>query len=853
MTTRFPALIGTLCLLTVSSFAHPAALDLLVSRDGVYSVTFEALHAHGFEPTPTRSLLLTNHGAPVPVWVDGRDDGRLGPGDRLSFIGRHLSGATGYYDDATPYNVYHLSSGGGGILGSKRKASKRAGTDLALVRRHLEQDRVRVRFAPGRVKASAEIWYWKRLSVLDRAPFGMPVDLGKVRSVAGRRPVAVRVGLRGWSYSIHGGKPLDHRVELLWNGRVIGRAEWAGQQEHTIDISSVPMESLRDGKNLLQLRVPPRRYGKDQNLVVDVVLLNWIELAYPFDGELARGQIALMPASDGSVNLDRVAPSAALYSPSGWRSAVTGAGARVTAGSSPLMLVAGDAMAVDAIRTDRPSSLTQPDHQADYLIIAHGSLVDAIRPLAEFHRAQGLNVELIDVQDLYDELNFGIVSPEAIKSFISYAYHSWRKPAPRFVLLVGDASWDTHLGGNKDRNYADWTFGTERGNWFVKNASTPYARPDGRRNLVPTLQVPTFEGYAASDTALVAVDGDDWLPDLAVGRIPVVTPHEAKGVVDKLLAYAKQAGQPGKWRRDLLLITNDDPAMQRRSDELSADIADVGLAMTRVYPREDDADNARHQSRLLQAFDEGQLLVHFLGHGGRYIWRTGPPDLKKNHDLFTLDHVDRLKSSTRLPLVLSMTCYSAPFDHPTADSIGEKLLRVPARGAIGVLAASWRNNPSQRFSRRLLIELTRPDVTVGEAINRAKRWVRTRLLVQTYNYLGDPATRLLLPGTAVLVDATTDAQTPALHVDVDLRAVRGLDMGSALMELLGEDDKTIAQWSGTAHDGRVSHTWSSGSVAEQTRRVRVYAWSDASGVDAIGSAAVFHRAGGQPAAREHLK
>ena len=39
-------------------------------------------------------------------------------------------------------------------------------------------------------------------------------------------------------------------------------------------------------------------------------------------------------------------------------------------------------------------------------------------------------------------INHGILHPKALKDFLSYAYHSWRPPAPRFVLLVGDASWD---------------------------------------------------------------------------------------------------------------------------------------------------------------------------------------------------------------------------------------------------------------------------------------------------------------------------------------------------------------------------------------------------------------------------
>ena len=154
--------------------------------------------------------------------------------------------------------------------------------------------------------------------------------------------------------------------------------------------------------------------------------------------------------------------------------------------------------------------------------------------------------------------------------------------------------------------------------------------------------------------------------------------------------------------------------------------------------------NEQHTQNIVSAFDEGLLMVQFLGHGGRYIWRTGPPDLKKNHDLFTLEHLDTLTPTEKLPFVISLTCYSAPFDHPTADSIGEKLLRLEGKGAIGVFAASWRNSPSSNMGRIVMDELSAPGATIGEGLMRAKRQLRSPTLVETYNLLGDPAISLNL-------------------------------------------------------------------------------------------------------------
>ena len=95
-----------------------------------------------------------------------------------------------------------------------------------------------------------------------------------------------------------------------------------------------------------------------------------------------------------------------------------------------------------------------------------------------------------------------------------------------------------------------------------------------------------------------------------------------------------------------------------------------------------------------------------------------------------------------------MTCSSGPFDHPTADSIAEAFLRSQQRGAIGVLAASWRVPASQRFSSLLINALLEKGERIGEAILKAKREERRRTLVESYNLLGDPAMMLAIKASS---------------------------------------------------------------------------------------------------------
>ncbi|HQP44390.1 MAG TPA: C25 family cysteine peptidase, partial [Thermoanaerobaculales bacterium] len=505
-------------------------------------------------------------------------------------------------------------------------------------------------------------------------------------------------------------------------------------------------------------------------------MLNWVEVAYPHSGEVpGRRQLRLTRAAGENgepapgVIEARGGNPLVLFTEDGRRvqpfitsSGIPGLGDIPTvrfevADGDSYFITGGDRLQASRIEVDRPSDLHGVHQQADYLMIAHARLLEAIEPLARFHRERGLEVAVIDVEDVYDEFNYGIIDPKAIRDFIAYAYHSWQPPAPRFVLLVGDASWDTKNAEVDDRNYANWVDDQlEEGRRFPgRDVPTYEGRPAvNDRQLIPTWNYTSHEGHSASDNWFVAVDGDDHSPDLAIGRIPVVEPAEVAAIVAKTIAYTRDP-EPGPWHRNTLWITNESAMFQTSSDDLAREMVGRGYSAYRVYPKPEEASNELHQAALQERLNEGQLIVHFLGHGGRHIWRTGPPDYRKNHDLFTLDHVAQLAPSQRLTFVLSMTCYSAPFDHPNQDSIGETFLRVPGRGAVGVFAASWRNSPSRTFSQLILDGLTTPGTPVGVAIMEAKRQTQNRTLVETYNLLGDPAIPLAIPAGTIELDVAS--------------------------------------------------------------------------------------------------
>ena len=90
------------------------------------------------------------------------------------------------------------------------------------------------------------------------------------------------------------------------------------------------------------------------------------------------------------------------------------------------------------------------------LVISHSDFLppvsDRLAQYISWREAQGYRILGVDVADIYDEFNGGLISAEAIKRFIRYGVENW---GVEFVLLVGDASEDHRrifIGDSPDVN-----------------------------------------------------------------------------------------------------------------------------------------------------------------------------------------------------------------------------------------------------------------------------------------------------------------------------------------------------------------------------------------------------------------
>jgi hypothetical protein len=327
-----------------------------------------------------------------------------------------------------------------------------------------------------------------------------------------------------------------------------------------------------------------------------------------------------------------------------------------------------------------------------------------VEPLAAKRAGEGLRVAIVDIEDVYDEFTFGDKLPQAMRDFFSHAKAHWRV-APRYALVVGDASYDA-------KNYLGY----------------------GENDIVPTKLIDTAFMETASDEWLSDFD-DDGIGDVMVGRLPARSSGEAAMMIAKLLRY----DQSDSTQSALLLSdANDGYDFEQASDALRRVLpSSVQVEMI----KRGQADAATAKGQLLKALASGQLIVNYAGHGSLNAWRG---------NLLTAAEAQEL-TNTELPLFVLMTCLNGMMQEPSSDSLGEALLKERG-GAVAVWASSGMTFPhgQAEMNRALYEELFTSGHTggkgaegrLGEAIQKAKAATSDQDIRRTWILLGDPTLRL---------------------------------------------------------------------------------------------------------------
>jgi uncharacterized repeat protein (TIGR01451 family) len=691
--------------------AAQSAVKISVQHEGWYCVTQPQLVQAGLDPNVDPSLLhLYAEAIEQPIRITGATSGPGGFGSQAAiyFYG------TGIDTQYSGTRVYWLAAG------------EPQGQRIPLLPLSAGSNQPPASF-PFTVEITPRTTYFSALTTANGNNFYGPLvsstPISQTLQVANfdttsTEPVRLDVGLQG----IILGMP--HDVSVALNGSNLGDLTFTGQGKGQFEVT-VPAGLLLNGTNTVTLTA--------QNGDYDYSLVQSIRINYPhtyvadsdqliFTGrpgdelKIAGFKQATITVLDITNPDQPVQLASRLSSESNsgkyaiqvqvpWSTNNSGAPAFHT-----LMAVANDAVdSAAALHQNHPSYWHSAQRGSDIVMVSAEAFASSLKPLLLAHEAEGKSSNVILIDDLYDEFNFGERSPYAIRDFLRAAVKNWHT-APRYLLLNGRASLDP-------RNYLGM----------------------GDLDFVPTRIIPSTQLMTASDDWFSDFTGTG-LPTIATGRLPVSTLAEAQLVIGKIASYEGQSTN-GPWTSQALMVAdvNDTENFSKDSQVVQAQMPS-SLQVTDVFASSMSLPDAR--SAILAAINSGQLVVNYAGHGSEEEW--------SGDDLFDNSTVSSLTNGTALPVFLIMDCLNGFFQDVYEEPLAVTLMLAPNGGAVAVLASSGLNQATpQTILDRFIVQgaLGRSQLALGDAIIKAKSGITDLAVRKTYNLLGDPAMQIKLPGS----------------------------------------------------------------------------------------------------------
>jgi hypothetical protein len=673
-----------------SDLAMRPAMKLSVKQEGWYRVSQSELAAAGFDTkTDPRMLQMFVDGQEQAISVIGEEDGRFDSSDAIEFYGVGLDSP---YTDSRTYWLASGSQPGLRIEKIKGKGSRAMPASF-----------------PYTVERRDRSIYFSALRNGDKENFfGAVIARDAVDQSISVQHLDSSGSAAELELALQGVTEISHRIRVELNGVEVGAIGFDGQTEGTTRIP-LGRGALKEGQNIVRLTA----LGGEG----DVSLVDRIRITYPHtytaDGDAlrfnvsAKQQVSIEGFTSSAIRvIDVTDPGAVRQVTAQVQSQKGGYSVTVSApkgGGDRLLLAFADSKASGpaAMTLNRPSNLREPARGADLVIITHSDFLDSVAPLKAARESQGFSVSVVDVEDIYDEFNFGQKSPQAVKDFLAFARSNWQT-RPRYALLVGDASLDP-------KGYLGF----------------------GDSDFVPTKLI---------DTRLMETASDDWFADftgggsaeMAIGRLPVRTTEEAAAMIAKILGY------DGSEAVDSVMLVADS------NEDFDFGSLNAGLksAIPRnVMVREIDRgrDGAAAEGELISGLDQGQKIVNYVGHGSVDQWRGR---------LLTSDSARDLTNSRHLPLFVMMTCLNGYFQDAALESLAESLMKTERGGAVAVWASSGMTAPTgqsvlnQEMFRLVLNSASSGSLTLGEATVKAKSAASDIDIRRTWILFGDPTMKL---------------------------------------------------------------------------------------------------------------
>ena len=323
----------------------------------------------------------------------------------------------------------------------------------------------------------------------------------------------------------------------------------------------------------------------------------------------------------------------------------------------------------------------------NYLIITAPEFESTITYFANYKRNLGYDVSVVTT-------NITTTNPLYIRLYLLALYNSLIT-RPTYVLLVGDddkipVSWGDN--STDDRPITDYDY--------------------------------------------TLLQGNDWIPDVFLGRWPVSDVQELKTIINKTIYMEMNLSNNSK--KAIFIAGQENNVIQPQFEAglnyvVKKTFQPIGYQCTKLYQPSD--------TQVEQNLSNNPRYFIYSGHGGYWSWDGISFTLSET----TIDSA----TNTLFPFVFAFACSTGYFKN--TDCIGEHWITKPNKGAISYLGSSvstWCHTDNV-LEKKIFGNSYSDDYAIASVINTGKNKYRifywgggvnyVRRYLRSYNLLGDPS------------------------------------------------------------------------------------------------------------------
>jgi len=257
------------------------------------------------------------------------------------------------------------------------------------------------------------------------------------------------------------------------------------------------------------------------------------------------------------------------------------------------------------------------------LCIMPDASVSSFKPYAEWKHKSGIYIR----QTKFSDIGATATNPDIIKNHITQAYRTWQYP-PTYVLLVGDAG------------------------------QFPY------KNI-------TYGGYTfAYDDYFVEIDGNDYFPEMMIGRFTHDNDYGLQTIVNKCMNYERRPFRGSTaWYKKGIVAANDSYASQLVTKRFVREIMLTDGRFTAVDTFMNHNPCYSNLTTLINTINDGRSFLNYRGEGWYSGWTDGCYG-------FQTSNVNSVNNGQKLVFFTNIGCGTANFNNGSGNCFGEQWLEL---------------------------------------------------------------------------------------------------------------------------------------------------------------------------------